>query len=86
MSAPELESRRWDGYRGMVAPQLLGSWNWPGASLQAGYETRMRAAIDAMLCRLPFWYSVRARAVTSTSTAMQLDDALEDLAQPPETP
>ena len=58
LSAPELEARRWDGYRGMVAPQLLGSWNWPGASLQAGYETRMRAAIDAMLCRMPFWYSV----------------------------
>ena len=61
LSVPELEARRWDGYRGMVAPQLLGSWNWPGASLQAGYETRMRAAIDAMLCRLPFWYTVRLR-------------------------
>ena len=59
LSAQELEARRWDGYRGMVAPQLLGSWNWPGATLQAGYETRMRAAIDAMLNRLPFWYSVR---------------------------
>lgn len=59
LTAPELEARRWDGYRGMVAPQLRGSWSWPGASLQAGYETRLRAAADAMLCRLPFWYLVR---------------------------
>ena len=58
LSAAELEARRWDGYRGMVAPQLLGSWSWPGATLQAPYETRMRGAIDAMLNRIPFWYSV----------------------------
>ena len=59
LAQPELEARRWDGYRGLVAPQLLGSWAWPGALLQAGPETRMRGAMDGLLNRLPFWYSVR---------------------------
>ena len=59
LAQPELEARRWDGYRGLVAPQLLGSWNWPGALLQAGPETRMCGAMDGLLNRLPFWYSVR---------------------------
>ena len=59
LAQPELEARRWDGYRGLVAPQLLGSWNWPGALLQAGPEMRMRGAMDGLLNRLPFWYSVR---------------------------
>ena len=59
LSASKLEARRWDGYRGHGCPaQLLGSWSWPGATLQAPYETRMRGAIDAMLNRIPFWYSV----------------------------
>ena len=59
LAQPELEARRWDGYRGLVAPQLLGSWAWPGALLQAGPETRMQGAMDGLLNRLPFWYSVR---------------------------
>lgn len=56
----ELEARRWDGYRGMVAPQLRGEGSWPKASLQAPFELRVQGAIDAMLMRVPFWFAVRA--------------------------
>lgn len=59
LTGPELEARRWDGYRGMIAPQLRGDGSWPKASLQAGFEVRIQAAVDAMLTRVPFWFMVR---------------------------
>lgn len=62
LTAPELEARRWDGYRGMVAPQLRGDGSWPKASLQAGFEVRIQGAVDAMLTRVPFWFMVHPYA------------------------
>ena len=59
LTTAELEARRWDGYRGMVAPQLRGEGSWPKASLQAAFELRVQAAVDAMLMRVPFWFTVR---------------------------
>lgn len=60
LTAAELEARRWDGYRGLVAPQLRGEGSWPHASLQAAFELRVQAAVDAMLMRVPFWFTVRS--------------------------
>ena len=36
LAQPELEARRWDGYRGLVAPQLLGSWELAGRAAAGG--------------------------------------------------
>jgi hypothetical protein len=58
LTGAELEARRWDGYRGLVAPQLRGDGGWPKASLQAGFEVRIQAAVDAMVTRVPFWFAV----------------------------
>lgn len=58
LTAAELEARRWDGYRGLVAPQLRGEGSWPRASLPAAFELRVQAAVDAMLMRVPFWFTV----------------------------
>ena len=66
LTAAELEARRWDGYRGMVAPQLRGEGSWPKASLQAAFELRMQAAVDAMLMRVPFWFAVRPISLSSS--------------------
>ncbi len=60
LSAAELEARRWDGYRGILAPRLRGEGAWPGASLGAGYEARVAGALDAAVARVPFWLQARA--------------------------
>lgn len=54
----ELELRRTDGFRNLVAPHLRGEGNWPGAALDATPATRIFHAIDALLSAVPFWFKV----------------------------
>ena len=61
IGAPELASRRPDGLRGIVAPQLRGEGNWPlpRAAALAGLDARIFHAVDALMADVPFWFRVR---------------------------
>ncbi|CAL8466956.1 g6492 [Coccomyxa elongata] len=83
LTAAELEARRWDGYRGLVAPQLRGEGSWPRASLQAAFELRVQAAVDAMLMRMPFWFTGedRVEQILGAYEAMGLAKTASEMAK-----
>ena len=56
----ELEVRRSDGFRTLLAPQLRGEGNWPKVALYAAYEARTFFCADALLTCVPFWFKVTA--------------------------
>ena len=58
LSSSELEARRPDGFKFIVAPVLRGEGNWPGISLYATMEQRIHYTVDALLARIPFWLKV----------------------------
>ena len=54
----ELELRRNDGFRQVLAPQLRGEGNWPKVALYAAAEARIFFCADALLTSIPFWFKV----------------------------
>ena len=58
VQSPELEARRSDGFRTLLAPQLRGEGNWPKVALYAAYEARIFFSADALLTSVPFWFKV----------------------------
>eukprot|EP00884_Botryococcus_braunii_P022264 jgi/Botrbrau1/8721/Bobra.0311s0031.1 len=52
----ELDLRRADSFRGLVAPQLRGEGNWRNVALYATHTARIFFAVDAMLSAVPFWF------------------------------
>ena len=58
MSSAELEARRPDGFKFIIAPLLRGEGNWPSVSLYGSLEQRIHFTVDALLARIPFWLKV----------------------------
>lgn len=58
LSSSELEGRRPDGFKFIVAPVLRGEGNWPSVSMYGTMEQRMQHTLEVLLARLPFWLQV----------------------------
>lgn len=58
LSSSELEARRPDGFKFIIAPVLRGEGNWPSISLYGTMEQRIHFTVDALLARIPFWFKV----------------------------
>ena len=58
LGSTELEARRPDGFKFIIAPLLRGEGNWPSVSLYASLEQRIHFTMDALLARIPFWLKV----------------------------
>jgi len=58
LSSSELEARRPDGFKFIIAPVLRGEGNWPTISLYGTMEQRIHFTVDALLARIPFWFKV----------------------------
>ncbi len=58
LSNSELEARRPDGFKFIIAPVLRGEGNWPTVSLYGTMEQRIHFTVDALLARIPFWLKV----------------------------
>ena len=58
LSNSELEARRPDGFKFIIAPVLRGEGNWPSVSLYGTTEQRIHFTVDALLARIPFWLKV----------------------------
>ncbi|DBB03841.1 TPA: hypothetical protein ACH3X1_012936 [Trebouxia sp. C0004] len=56
LSSSELEARRPDGFKFIIAPVLRGEGNWPSISLYGTMEQRLHFTVDALLARIPFWF------------------------------
>lgn len=58
LSSSELEARRPDGFKFVVAPVLRGEGNWPSVSMYGTMEQRMQHTLEVLMARLPFWLQV----------------------------
>ncbi|KAK9803241.1 hypothetical protein WJX73_008882 [Symbiochloris irregularis] len=77
----ELELRRTDGYKGMLAPLLRGEGNWPKVALYAASEARIFFCADALLTSIPFWF----KGIEWFGKLLRLSDALAIAKGPLET-
>ncbi len=48
LSSSELEARRPDGFKFIIAPVLRGEGNWPSISLYGTMEQRIHFTVDAL--------------------------------------